>query len=117
MSRSCGRNEAPNVQPNLFDRDSVPFQGTTWTSRSASQSGARQVVKTWASRQSAYLQALRAAGSLTDHEAAAITGYPLASICSVRNAKRVRAQIEPDGWDPVELEGGTTKRTKWRLKR
>lgn len=107
------------TQSSLFD--GPPVHGRTRESRAASRSGARAVVETWTARQSAYLQLLRTAGALCDQEAAALLGWPLSSVNSVRGAvieKGVR--IEPAGADVfryVDVSGRerVTQRTRWRV--
>lgn len=105
-------------QPDLFS--APPVNGRTPQSRHASWTGARAVVETWTARQSAYLQLLRQAGSLTDQEAAALLRWGLSSVNSVRNALGDR--IVPDGLDVhtfIDASGQerTTRRTKWRVAR
>ena len=97
-----------------------PFQGTTPAAVHAGYTGAREVVECLPARVSAYLQVVRNAGAISDHEAATITGLALCSINSIRGYLRKHGpQLEPDGFDVfVYWEQGRerqTKRTRWRL--
>lgn len=115
------------VGPTGRPLDPPPIAGRSLQSRHASATGASAVVHTWAWRQSAYLQLMRQAGPLTDHEAAAVLKLPLSSINSVRGAleKRARTHKLPpvfvaDGFDEHRFvdPGGSprvTRRTRWRL--
>lgn len=114
-----------NAQGEL-DFRGIPFQGATAQSRHASYTGAQAVREEWSSRMSDYLQALRASGGMTDHEAESVTGYSLSSINSVRSYIRKHAEfgvtIEACGFDThewVDKSGKprSTKRTIWRLAR
>ncbi len=105
--------------------ETLPIAGRTPESRDASASGARQAVKTWGVKVSEYLQILANGGPISDHAAAALMKCGLSSICSIRNGLIDRAEergepapIVPDGFDlETWADGGTTKRTKWRLRR
>lgn len=100
---------------------SVPFQGSTIASKHASWTGARAVVQCLPMRVSAYLQVVRNAGAISDHEAAAVLKMQLCSINSIRGWLRKHGpELVPDGFDiHCYREGGqerTTKRTRWRLR-
>jgi hypothetical protein len=93
----------------------APFAGRTPASKHASWTGARQAVKTWGPKVSAYLQILKQAGSITDQEAAPLVPCALSSINSIRNS--VKHLICSDGHEIKTWPGGgTTSRTRWRLR-
>ncbi len=104
-----------------------PVSGRSASARHASYTGAAAMVRTWARRQSEYLQLLRNAGALSDQEAAAILKWQLCSVNSVRNSiertckKRGRPpMLRADGFETHTFvgDGGethTTRRTRWRL--
>ncbi len=102
--------------------DAPPFQGTTRASKHASWTGSRAVVTCLPARVSAYLQLLKQAGALTDHDAAALLKCQLCSVNSIRGRIRKFGPVElvPDGFDlHVYWEGGkerTTRRTRWKLR-
>lgn len=101
-------------QPDLFSAPPVNGSGVTLA---ASRSGAMAVVETWTARQSAYLQLLRNAGSLTDKEAAALLKWDVSSVNSVRNALGER--ITTDGYDEQFItlaDGRRRKTTRTRFK-
>ena len=96
-----------------------PINGRTPQARHASWTGAREAIKTWTHKQSAYLQLLTQAGSLTDQEAAALLHWPLSSVNSIRNGLTDR--IVTDGYDLHQFTNShgtpcTTKRTKWKVR-
>ncbi len=104
-----------------------PARGKFRASRHASLSGAAAAMKTWTVRQSAYLQVVRNAGALSDHEAAAILKCQLSSVNSVRGALNTQAEaaghqpmLIPDGFDTHEFsnaigEKTSTRRTRWTV--
>ncbi len=72
-------------------------------------------------RVSAYLQLLKQAGALTDHEAAALLKCQLCSVNSIRGWLRKHGpELEPAGFDVHRYwEGGmprSTKRTRWTIR-
>ena len=71
----------------MMEALSLPFSGVTPLSRHRSAQAAQHAVRTRATKTLAYLQMLAVAGQdgLSDHQAAQMTGYPLSSICSIRN--------------------------------
>lgn len=64
----------------------LPYSGTTPISRHHSAMAAHEAARTRGEKSLLYLRALREAGEmgLTDHQAAALLGWPLSSICSIR---------------------------------
>ena len=66
---------------------SLPFSGTNPISRHRSAEAARQASATRATKTLRYLALLAEAGALglSDHEAAAMTGWQLSSVNSIRN--------------------------------
>lgn len=109
------------VFPDLF---SVPLQplvpvAGTGEARACSQTGARQAVRTWSERQSVMLQLLNS-GPKSRQELAAISGYPINSVCSVVGQLLEIGAIEEDAGN-VEVvtwaDGGMTARTRLRIKR
>lgn len=98
-----------------------PIAGLTAAARHASATGAEAVEAIWTMRQSAYLQLLQNAGTLTDKAAAALLGCDPGSVCSVRNAlgDQVVADGFEDGVSFIDRAGRqrTTRRTRWRLAR
>lgn len=104
-----------------LDFTAVPFQGSTVASRHAGWTGARAVVECLPARVSAYLQVVRNAGAISDHEAAVVTGLALSSINSIRGWLRKHGhELVTDGFDVhVYFEQGkerTTKRTRWKVR-
>ena len=100
----------------------LPFQGSTVQSKHASWTGARAVVACLPARVSAYLQVVRNAGAISDHEAAVILKMQLCSINSIRGWLRKHGQeLVPDGFAVFRyVEQGNqrqTRRTRWTLKR
>ena len=65
----------------------LPFSGSTPISRHRSAQAAQAASATRVTKTLQYLDLLAAAGSpgLSDHEAVAATGWPLSTVCSVRN--------------------------------
>lgn len=104
-----------------IDFTAIPFQGSTVASKHASWTGAREVVECLPARVSAYLQVVRNAGAISDHEAAVILKCQLCSINSIRGWLRKNGpQLEPDGFDVFTyFEQGKerqTKRTRWKVR-
>lgn len=55
-------------------------------------------------------------GPFTLNECASITGWPLSSICSLKDA--IKDELERDGYQIIDWgEGRTTQRTRWKIKR
>lgn len=105
-----------------------PAGGRFRASKHASLTGAAAVVKTWAARQSSYLQVVKNAGAITDQDAASVLEWPLSSVNSVRGALNDFAEarghapmLVPDGHDvytsrhPTTGEPFTTRRTRWTV--
>lgn len=82
------------------DVPSLPFQGSVTISRHCSYEGARRAEPRAGSQCFRLLQAYRDQGPLTDHEAAATLGLPLATI----NARR--ASLIKGDW--VQARGTKT---------
>ena len=97
------------------DGPRVPFQGTATTARHASYTGARYAVVNWGVKQALLLALLAGGESFTDIQIAAVLGWPLSSVNSIRNS--LSGSVEPEGFETVTWsEGRTTRRTKWRLR-
>lgn len=71
----------------------LPFSGRTPLARHHSYLAAEAAHATRGAKTAAYLAWLRAHGPASDHEAADALGWPLSSICSIRNgvSDQVRA--------------------------
>lgn len=65
----------------------LPFSGATPLSRHHSAEAARHAAATRATKTRAYLALMAEAGEmgLTDHQVSSMTGWPLSTVCSVRN--------------------------------
>lgn len=87
----------------------LPFSGATIISRHNSYKAATVAQRTRGAKTQRYLDWLAEVGTATDQGAAECLGWPLSSICSIRNG--CRDQVEPVG----SLEGryGRTV-TLWR---
>lgn len=66
---------------------SLPFSGSTPISRHRSAQAAQAASSTRVTKTLRYLDLLAEAGEngLSDHETVALTGWPLSSVCSIRN--------------------------------
>ena len=82
----------------------LPYSGNTPISRHHSAMAAQEAARDRDTKSFKYLQALREAGEmgLTDHQAAALLGYPLNSINSIRNGcgPLVEARTDARGLSP-----------------
>ena len=69
---------------------SLPFSGIEPLARHHSWLSAQHAARTRGEKSLRYLQALTEAGEwgLTDWEAASLLGWPLSSVCSIRNGAR-----------------------------
>ena len=104
----------PHLSAPLFGLfDAAPYQGTTLPSVASSASGAVKALR----KRSAKLQALRALWRepLTMHQVSERTGWPLASVCSLKAClgEELRAVGQVSVTWP---DGGTTQRTVWQVK-
>lgn len=95
-----------------------PARGRTTGARQASQSGADAVRSMFSARQRTYLDLLRQAGPLSDQAAAAVLGWGLYSVNSVRGALRPLV-VEAGSDEHTFVDAGgvtrTTRRTRWSL--
>ncbi len=73
---------------------SLPFSGATPISRHRSAEAAQAASSTRVTKTRRYLEWLEQAGEagLSDHETVRLTGWPLSSVCSIRNGA-VRAGL------------------------
>ena len=97
----------------LFQEPEIPYQGSTPISRSASRSGAEHVRPKYAQK----IARLRELWTvpMTMQDMAAQTGWPLASICSLKAC--LGSELEAvDTIDQDWGQGRITRRTRWRLK-
>jgi len=89
----------------------LPWSGKTPTSRHCSHQAAVSAASTRVYKSQRYLDWLRLQGRLSDHQAADDLGWPLSSICSIRNGLFDRGLIEVAG----TIEGKYGKRvTLWK---
>ena len=93
------------MQPDL------PWSGKTAVSRHCSQQAAVSAAATRVYKSQRYLDWLRRVGRATDHQASDALGWPLSSICSIRNGLFDRGQISASG--TIEGKYGKTV-TLWR---
>lgn len=91
----------------------LPFSGSTRMSRHASYTGAKAAESARVGKTRRYLELLKEQGSLSDHAVAAMTGWGLSSVCSIRNG--VIELVEPEGFDEQTVGTKHTRRTRWRL--
>jgi hypothetical protein len=100
----------------LFDAP-IPtyYQGSRIESLQASFSGAIQALQGRGEKVTALRQLIGNHGPLTLNDCAAITGWPLSSICSLKAA--IDDELEADGHEIIQWDGKTTRRTRWRMKR
>lgn len=99
------------TQPSLDFTAQLPIAGKTPRSRHHSHSGAVRAAKDRGQLSVAYLQLLRVAGPLSDHEAAHALGRLVSSLNSTRNGL---GDLIVDSGE-VEITPWHTKRTKWGL--
>ena len=114
----------PHVSAPLLDLvDPAPYQGNTALSRASSASGAVFSLEGRRAKTKRYLELLAFMGPTSDHGIAHVTGWPLASVNSIRCTVLKQAwkaeqppPIVPGGVETVVRAGGRqTTRTKWRL--
>lgn len=92
----------------------LPFSGAIQVSRHASATGAKAAESARAGKTKEYLRLLEERGALSDHAVAALTGWGLSSVNSIRNG--VAELVEADGFDTQKVGRKHTKRTLWRVK-
>lgn len=107
----------PSLSLPLFDApDPVYWQGQTAISQQASLSGAVHALKSRGEKVEALRQLLTSHGPLTLNEIAAITKWPVSSVCSLK--KCLGAVVEADSVETVDWgDGRTTTRTRWIIRR
>jgi len=103
-----------NIGLPLFDEPQVPYQGASATTRAASASGAVYALEGRGAKL-AHLKALYATPH-TMQDIAAITGWPISSVCSLTDALKRRGALREAGtvrqtWP----DGRTTTRTQWQV--
>lgn len=99
-----------------YTQDGLPFSGETKVAAHSSHTGAVHATKARGEKVEALRQLLRNHGPLTFNEIAAITGWPISSVCSLKSA--IKHEVQEDGFDEQRWgDGTTTRRTRWRLKR
>lgn len=92
----------------------LPFSGVIQVSRHASATGAKAAEASRSRKTREYLQLLEERGALSDHAVAALMGWGLSSVNSIRNG--VAELVETDGFDAQQVGRKHTKRTRWRVK-
>lgn len=97
--------------PYTESQPSLPWSGKTPQSRHCSQQAAVSAAATRVYKSQRYLDWLRRVGRASDHQAADDLGWPLSSICSIRNGLFDRGQIAVAG--TIEGKYGKTV-TLWR---
>ena len=75
----------------------LPFSGATPISRHRSAQAAQAASSTRVTKTLRYLDLLSKAGEngLSDHETVAATGWPLSSVCSIRNGAKRAGLVVP----------------------
>src|SRR6187399_2082908 len=91
----------------------LPFSGVIQVSRHASATGAKAAESARAGKTKTYLALLEAKGALSDHAVAALTGWPLSSVNSIRNG--LAELVIPDGFETEHFGSRHTRRTRWRV--
>lgn len=100
----------PHTDPG---QGALPFSGRTQTSRHTSYLAAVAAQATRPLKRTRYLAWLQANGPATDHQAADALGYPLSTICSLRNGCFDRAEVEAHD----DVMGAYGRRvTRWRAR-
>ena len=100
-------------QPIAFDVDvNLPVAGRSPQARHSSSTGAQYAARTRGRLSVAYLELLRAAGPLSDFEAAAALGRSVSSMNSTRAG--LGSLIAPSGDYEVSQFG--TRRVRWRVR-
>src|SRR5262245_37427245 len=91
-----------------------PFQGSTPQSAHASYTGAVHALATRSANISALRQLWREPRTI--NEIAAITGLPVSSVCSLKDA--IKDELEIVDFETIDWGPGRrpTKRCRWRLK-
>lgn len=79
--------------PYIHTTPRLPWSGATVTSRHTSHEAALSAAASRGQKQQQYLAWLRAVGTATDAEAAQQLGWPLSSICSIRNGLGARVAV------------------------
>lgn len=97
-----------------FTDSGLPFSGSIAVTRHASWTGAEAAAQHRAGKTQRYLQLLREHGKLSDHAVAALTGWGLSSVNSIRSG--VSELVIADGYDTAQVGSRITRRTQWRLK-
>lgn len=93
---------------------SLPWSGKTATSRHCSERAAVTAAQTRTWKMDKYLTYLDRIGRASDHQAAADLGWPLSSICSIRNGWVDKGRVEVRG----TIDGKYGKKvTLWGLVR
>lgn len=108
---------SPRCSMPLFDAPMpAPYQGTSRESRAASYSGAVHAMKGRGEKVAALRQLLKNHGPLTFNAVSAITGWPIASVCSLKDA--LGDEVEAQGVELVDWGSGrTTRRMQWGIRR
>ena len=98
----------------MAEQLALPVSGNTPLSRHRSSQAAQCAAQTRVSKTLRYLQLLSEAGEagLSDHETVRLTGWPLSSVCSIRNGA-VKAGLVTTG-DRVGISLYGLKVTCWR---
>jgi len=92
----------------------LPFSGLTPIARHHSAMAARAARESRMTKSLQYLQLLTEAGpgGLTDHETATAAGWPLSSVCSIRNGVVKAGLVVPAERHGVSPYGKSV--TRWR---
>lgn len=100
-------------QSDLFS--APPVAGLTPEAIQASRSGAQKIAHCWTERQSALLQVVRNAGSITRQDLAVVLKWPISSVCSVLDS--VKDELVITGLDIKHWpDGTTTRRSRWSIR-
>lgn len=97
-----------------FTDQGLPFSGRDRDARHASWTGSQAAAATRAGKTQRYLELLQTHGPLSDHAVAALTGWGLSSVNSIRSG--VEELVVAEGFDTAQFGTRTTRRTRWRLK-
>ena len=104
-----------------WDADvSLPVSGLTPEARHSGATGAQIAARSRADLSLKYIALLKAAGPLSDPEAASALGVGLSSICSTRNGVAGRSEpkrVVPSGAYEVTAWGSKRVRWAWRTDR
>lgn len=96
-----------------YTEQSLPFSGSTAMSRHASFTGAQAAARSRREKTLRYVDLLKSQGPLTDQDAAAMLGWPLSSINSIRNGLSMVNLIEARGYETQVCGSRSTRRTRW----